>query len=50
MVTYKISNQFDFPFKIYESLVNANSKQYLLLYWDNNINQERGKPWIQIVW
>ena len=46
LVKYKIyfGHQFDFTFLVYKSMANANSKQYLLLDQDNNMNRDRGKP------
>ena len=34
----------------YKCLANANSKQPLQSDWDNSMNRDRGKPWIQILW
>ena len=34
-----------FPFDVYRSVANTNSKEQALL-----IDQDRGKPWIQIFW
>ena len=47
VVIYKIyfSQYYDFPYKIYKSMDNTNSKQHaLLMDWD------KGKPWMQILW
>ena len=47
VVTYKIyfSQHYDFPYNIYKSVANINSKQHeLLMDWDKE------KPWIQILW
>ena len=51
LVTYKIyfRHQPDFPFLIYKSVANANSKQHLLLDRDNNTDRDRGKPSVQIL-
>ena len=50
LVIYKIyfRHQSDFPFRIYKSVANANSKQHLLLDWDNT-DWGRGKPLEQIL-
>ena len=40
--------QSDFPFRIYKSLPNANSKQQQLLDRDNT-NGDKGKPSVQIL-
>ena len=37
--------QHGFPFNVYKSLANNNSKEQALL-----TDQNRGKPWIQIYW
>ena len=50
LVIYKnyFRYQPDFPFRIYKSVYNANSKQCLLLDWGNT-DQDRGKPLEQIL-
>ena len=37
--------QNDFPFNVYKSMANTNSKEQVLL-----MDQDRGKRWIQIFW
>ena len=41
-------HQTDFPFRIYKSVANANSKQHLLLDQDNT-DPDRGKPSVQLL-
>ena len=50
MATYKIyfRHQFHFFFNSYRNVTNTNSKQYLLLDWGSNMDQDSRKPWIQI--
>ena len=50
LLIYKIYfwHQSDFPFHIYKSLANANSKQQQLLDWDNT-DRDKGKPSVQIL-
>ena len=40
--------KFYFPFRIYKSLANADSKQQQLLDWDNT-DRDKGKPSVQIL-
>ena len=49
LLIYKIYfwHQYNFPFHIYESLADANSKQQQLLDWDS-INRDKGDPSVQI--
>ena len=46
LVKYKIyfEHQFDFPFHVYNSTANANSKQHLLVDPYNNMKQDRENP------
>ena len=51
LVTCKIYFRYqpDFPFLIYKSAANANLKQHLCCYRDNNTGRDRGKSSVQVL-